>query len=351
MKQGLTLVEMAQAVQDQAEAKRDFVADTRTLEMNPDGSITVESEEVEETFTTTEHTHGQISQRLSIPLKYYRRMQSTAPQLLAENVNHWFNTNHERRMIRTLDGSARAFLSDRYRRVDNFEIAETVLPVLNEFGDGLKIVSVGLTDSRLYIKAINERVQLDVKKGDAVQAGVVISNSEIGLGSIRVEPLVFRLICLNGMISQDHSFKKYHVGRQVGESDAAMELFSDETMQADDRALLLKIRDMVRGAADVAKFTQIVDRMRDATERKIEGNPVTAVEVLGDKLNVNQEEKSGILTHLIQGGDLTAYGMMNAVTRTSQDVESYDRATELETMGSQVLSLPQATWREIAVAR
>ena len=96
---------------------------------------------------------------------------------------------------------------------------------------------------------------------------------------------------------------------------------------------------------------QIVEQMRDATERRIEGNPVTAVEVLGDKLNVNQEERSGILTHLIQGGDLTAYGMMNAVTRTSQDVESYDRATELEAMGSQVLSLPKATWREIAVAR
>ena len=259
MKQGMTLVEMAQAVQDQAEAKRDFVADTRTLEMNDDGSITVESETVE-TFTTTEHTHGQIAQRLNIPLKYYRRMQGSAPQLLAENVNHWFNTNPERRMIRTLNGSARAFLSDRYRRVDNYEIAETVFPALNEFGPGLKIMSVCLTDSRLYIKAVNERVQLDVRKGDAVQAGVVISNSEIGLGSIRVEPLVFRLVCLNGMISQDYSFKKYHVGPQVGESDAAVELFSDETREADDRVLLLKVRDMVRGAADIAKFTQIVNQ-------------------------------------------------------------------------------------------
>jgi DNA-binding phage protein len=350
MKQGLTLVEMAQAVQDQAEAKRDFVADTRSLEMNADGSITVESETVE-TFATTDHTHGQIAQRLSIPTKYYRRMQDQAPQLLAENVNHWFQNNPERRMIRTLEGRARAFLSDRYRRVDNFEIAETVLPVLSEFGDGLKIMSVGLTDSRLYIKAVNERIQLDVRKGDAVQAGVVISNSEIGLGSIRIEPLVYRLVCLNGMISQDHSFKKYHVGRQVGEDEAAMELFSDETMQADDKALLLKLRDMVRAASDIAKFTQIVERMREATERKIEGNPVTAVEVLGDKLSVNQEERSGILTHLIQGGDLSAYGMMNAVTRTSQDVGNYDRATELEAMGSQVLSLPQSSWKEIALAR
>ena len=33
-------------------------------------------------------------------------------------------------MVRTLDGKARAFLSDRYHRIDNEQIAEAVLPVL-----------------------------------------------------------------------------------------------------------------------------------------------------------------------------------------------------------------------------
>ena len=348
MKSGLTLVEMAQALQDQADKKRDFVADTRSLEMNDDGSITVEAEAVE-TFNTTEHAHGQIAQRLSIPTKYYRRMQTEAPHLLASNINHWFSENPERRMIRTLDGNARAFLSARYRRLDNAEIAEAIFPALAEFGEGLSLVSMGLTDSRLYIKAVNERVQLDIKKGDAVQAGVVISNSEIGLGSIRVEPLVYRLVCLNGMISQDHSFKKYHVGREV--DDATVELFSDETRKADDEVLLLKVRDMVRGAADIARFTQIVDRMRETTERRIEGNPVKSVEVLGDRFGMNQPEKSSVLTHLIQGGDLSQYGLLNAVTRTSQDINDYDRATEFEVMGSQVLSLPQSTWKELAFAQ
>ena len=40
-------------------------------------------------------------------------------------------------MVRTLDGEARALLSDRYHRIDNEEIAEMVLPVLMEI-EGLR---------------------------------------------------------------------------------------------------------------------------------------------------------------------------------------------------------------------
>jgi len=36
----------------------------------------------------------------------------------------------ERRMVRTLDGSTRAFLSDRYRPLDNFDLAHEVFHVL-----------------------------------------------------------------------------------------------------------------------------------------------------------------------------------------------------------------------------
>jgi hypothetical protein len=101
-------------------------------------------------------------------------------------------------MLRTLDGSMRAFLSDRYRRLDNYDLASAVLPVLKEMGEGLKIVSTELTESKMYIKVINERLELEVKQGDVVQAGMVISNSEVGMGSLKVEPLIYRLICTNG---------------------------------------------------------------------------------------------------------------------------------------------------------
>lgn len=349
MKTGKTLVQLATELERQSTAKKDFVASTAVLEMTPEGELTLESETSTNEFPVTDHAHSQIAARLDIPAKYYNRMRSVAPELLAANVNNWFHHKPERRMIRTLDGQARAFLSDRYRRLDNFDLAEAVLPILAEMGEGIEIISTELTDTRMYIKVINSRLELEVQQGDVVQAGMVISNSEIGMGSLKVEPLIFRLVCTNGMIAQDHSQKRYHVGRHAQESET-YELFRDETLKADDRAFFMKVQDTVRAAVDVAKFSTIVERMKEATQQKIEGNPVKAVEMVSQKFGFSQPESCGVLQHLIQGGDLSAYGLLNAITRTSQDVQDYDRATELERDGSRVLSLPASTWKEIALA-
>lgn len=349
MKSGKTLSELALELERQAESKKDYIASTEILEMTDNGEIALEADTRQE-FAVTEHAHTQIAARLDIPAKYYQRMRSQAPELLATNVNEWFQQKPERRMVRTLDGQMRAFLSDRYRRLDNYDLAEAVLPVLKEMGEGLKIVSTELTPSRMYIKVINESLELEVKKGDAVQAGIVISNSEVGQGSLKVEPLIFRLVCTNGMIAQDHSQKRYHVGRNAEEGEA-YELFRDETLKADDRAFFLKVQDTVRAAVNITKFATIVERMREATEQRIEGNPVKAVELVSQRFNFNTGESSGVLQHLIQGGDLSAYGMLNAITRTSQDLDDYERATDLERDGSRVLSLPASSWKEIAMAK
>ena len=50
---------------------------------------------------------------------------------------------------------------------------------------------------------------------------------------------------------------------------------------------------------------------------------------------------------MIAGGDLSQYGLSNAITRASQDVESYDRATTLEGIGWQVAAMPAAQWKEL----
>lgn len=44
---------------------------------------------------------------------------------------------------------------------------------------------------------------------------------------------------------------------------------------------------------------------------------------------------------------MSLYGLANAITRFSQDVSSYDRATELEGIGYNVLTMPNATWNRI----
>ena len=54
-----------------------------------------------------------------------------------------------------------------------------------------------------------------------------------------------------------------------------------------------------------------------------------------------------MLKYLIEGGDLSLYGLSNAVTRYSQDVESYDRATALEGIGWDVATMEAGKWRKI----
>jgi hypothetical protein len=78
--------------------------------------------------------------------------------------------------------------------------------------------STELTPTRLYLKVVTPRVQIEIQPGDIVQAGVVISNSEVGQGTLSVQPLVYRLICRNGLIAADRAMRKTHVGRM---SDAS----------------------------------------------------------------------------------------------------------------------------------
>ncbi len=349
MKNGSSLQQLAAELERQQNTKRDFIAPTTELEIMPDRDIDPEGTDFRlrvnghGAFEIEETAHEQIASRVGVPQKYYDRMKAAAPGLLATNVNHWFSHEKEKRMVRTLDGRARGFLSARYRPLDNLDMAQAVLPELN--GLKVRVESAELTPRRLYIKAVTDKVTAEIRKGDVVQAGIVISNSEIGLGSVKVEPMVFRLVCTNGMIASDHAMRKYHVGRAGSEGDFAAEFFADETRKADDRAFWLKVRDVVRGSLRKDGFDRIVNGMREATERIIDVDVVQVVETVKKQFVLSDDERGGVLAHLIKGGDLTQYGLLNAVTRTAEDVKSYDRATELERMGGDVLALGDREWK------
>ncbi len=351
MKTGRSLSEIAVELDRQQKSKRDFISDTRELKLfvpEPGNSNYKLQVNGHGEFDVSPHTHGQIANRLGIPKTYYDRMLAESPALLQWNVEHWFDNKPERRLVRTLDNGARAFLSDRYRPLDNYDLAQAVLPVLGEAD--VKFESVEVTDSRFYIKALFPKIEREVKRGDVVQSGIVISNSEIGLGALKVEPLVFRLVCLNGLISADYSQRKAHLGRAADEGEAAFELYRDVTLQADDKAFWLKVQDTVRGSLNSVQFERIVESLQRSTERQIEASPVKVVEVLAKRYQLNQNENDNVLTHLIRGADLSQYGLVNAITRASQDVASYDRATELERLGGTVLELPSNDWSVLSKA-
>jgi hypothetical protein len=200
------------------------------------------------------------------------------------------------------------------------------------------------------MKLVNPRVQADVRLGDTVQAGVLVTNSEIGLGSFSVSPLVFRLVCRNGMIRQDFAKRKYHTGARLGSDGDAHEYFRDDTVRARNEATVLEMRDLIRGSLSEAVFGKIVDNLREAAGVRIVGDPVKSVEQLHTRFNLTIDEKGSVLRALVEGGDLSMWGLANAITRVAADAPTYDRSTELESIGGQVLALSPANVRELLAA-
>lgn len=353
MKTGRSLKEVMAELDRQSRAKRDYIGPAEAFRLRDDGRTFEINHAVsgqQEVFDTSQLFHRQVASALGIPAKYYDMMSAQKPELLAENVNAWFADKTGSYMIRSMDygsGSvARALLSERYRRIDNMDIATAVLPLFAG-QEQYEVVSCEVTENRLYLKIVNHRLEMAVAPGDYVQAGVVISNSEVGLGSVSVQPLVYRLVCTNGMIVNDMGERKNHVGRTAKALEDSFHIYSDETIEAEDKAFLLKLRDVTVAAIEESRFAQVVGRLKEAADVPITGKVPEVVELTGRSYGLNQDEQDSILQYLISGGDLSQYGLSNAITRASQEVESYDRATALEGIGWQVATMTGQQWKEL----
>ena len=353
MKNGRTLVSLAQELERQIGSKQDLVVPSSLMQCSTDAGghlkMAIEGRGDGGAFGVTNLARRQLAEKLKIPFTYFERMRTEQPGLLDRNVNTWLQTDGERRMIRTLDGQVRAVLSDRYRRLDNFDLAENVLPILQRLPEA-RFESVELTETKMYLKVVTPQVKFEVAPGDVVQAGIVITNSEVGCGTLAVQPLVYRLICRNGLIASDHALRKTHVGRILQSGEESINVYRDDTLAADDKAFFLKVRDVVEAAVSEATFRQVAQKMQKTLDIKLRGDPVKAVEVLANRYTLNENERAGVLRHLIVEGDLSAYGLVNAVTHFSQDVEDYDRATEFEALGGKLIDLAPTEWKGIIEA-
>jgi hypothetical protein len=374
MKAGKSLQDLAAELERQAAARRDYIAPQGKVEAvvaeTPVGDGNVRRDVMLQginggPLAIRSYAHKQLSDVLGIPQRYYDRMASEQPELLARNINTWLRAEPEaKRMIRTVDREVRAVLSPKYRPLDNFELAQAVLPKLINLN--VQIMSSELTETRMYIKAIlpdlsddlpagmtwgnghNSIAEYGQNRAGKVVAAIVISNSEVGAGTLRIEPSVFTTWCTNLAIMKSAAMKKYHVARST-EATENWEIFRDETRQADDRAFFLKVADITDQAFDRKFFEAAVASIRAAAGNKI-GEGVDLQKFVAasvEELALPAKRESTILTYLAQGGDFSQWGLSSAITATANKVEDYEEATDLEHVGGEVLALEQGRWKRI----
>lgn len=350
---GRSLNEVIVELEKQDKAKADYIAPARGMRMHDDGQ-TFEINHLKtgesQLFDSSTILHRQIGSALNIPAKYYELMREEKPDLLARNINSWFADLDGKYMVRSFQYSdqsvGRALLSTQYRRIDNMMIAETVLPIFAG-STQYEVVETEITERKLYFKIVDHKLEADVKVGDAVQAGVIITNSEVGMGAVSVQPFLYRLVCSNGMVATELSSRKTHVGKVQDAVEGGFQIVSAETERAEDKALALRIRDSVQIAISEEMFHKAIHQLKLSTKEMIDGDPADVINLTGKVYDLNNQEKTGILRHLVEGGDLSKYGLSNAITRTSKDIKDFDRATELQGIGWEVATMEPNLWEQV----
>lgn len=366
-----TLAEIAEVLKTQADARFDVVAHSTSLRFE-DGNLMVAGAEaiitedgvtpVEVCLTPTAIFDSGIADRLDIPVRYIRKMRATtgAEALLDANINEWLTRSNKQWFVRGFKGDgadcgiARAFLSDRFNCYDNFDVLMAALAGIRDAGVEVNVVGCDLSERRMAVRIeapavqalapallANYRSPFTGQTGadnPVVFGGFILSNSETGGGAFTITPRLVVQVCKNGMTITKDALRKVHLGSKMEEG---LIRWSDDTNRKNVELVTAQARDAVTTFCDVAYVEAKIAEIEEAAGVRI-AEPTKVIEKVGKALAFSKDEQEGILGHFIQGGDITAGGVMNAVTSFAQTVLDPDRAGEIEEAGLPALALAAA---------
>jgi hypothetical protein len=363
-----TLADLAGLLRDQQARKADIVApaaairasggrliiDDSAPELGPDGvTMTAGS------YLPTEVCDQGIADKLAIPGAYLWRMREQAPGLYDANVNGWLERDERRFLIRCLrgddgDGAARAFLSDGYKFIDNLDVLMAALDGVRQSGMPAEVDGCDLTGRRMYVRVVCEAVRAlapgllgDYRSpftgargadNPVVFAGFVISNSETGCGAFTLTPRLVVQVCRNGMTITRDAIRAVHLGERLSEGVVT---WSGNTQDKTLALITAKTTDAVAAFLAPGYVQAAVAQIeRDAGHEL--ADPPEAVRTVSQRLRFTDAQQNDILTHFIRGGDITAGGMLHAVTSVAQTLPDADAACEMEAAGLRALEIAAA---------
>lgn len=328
-----TLVEK---LEKRNKAKRDFVLPASNIVLEPDDyRIKVGNEDFY--FNSTELFETQIAEKLGIPMPYFRRMKKENPQLLQENVNSWLAFNPRKKyMVRALETTAenenvgRAFLSDSYNIIDDYDVLFAALEAIKNTGVNVKIDRADVSDTRLYLHVTCPEIEIQAEAflkeylkendaaGNGIISGFILTNSEVGKGAFEIKPRAVICKCNNGLIVKDESFRRVHLGSKL---DAGEIVWSDATRKKNKELIISQVSDAVKTYLSPQYLGNMVEKIAQLNQIQLE-YPIDAVQNVCKHLSIDEKHKNEILQYFLgDSKDRTAGALLNAVTREAQNME------------------------------
>lgn len=314
-----------------------------------------------------------LANKLQIPVQFLRRMRYNRLPLYDAIVNGLLNgillhgmdpednytvgdPDERSFMVRCYKadasevGVARAFLSDKYKTIDYFDCLVAALRGVKEAGVPVEVVSCDLTERRMIVRvkatdvAVHARALLgnyrspySGKTADELPllfAGFEINDSEVGAGRFSIVPRAIFEICGNGMKIIKDAVSAVHLG---GKLDEGVVEWSEETREKEIALITSQAADAVKTFLNADYIAGVVAKFEEKAQKPVEAT--TVVKNVGKKLNFSEETIQGVFDFFARSGEITAGGVMQAVTAYAQTVDDADLAYTLENQAVEALEL------------
>lgn len=283
------------------------------------------------------HAFSQLCQRVGAPPSYVSKLPAKL-QMACLNHGIQHESSENSNLVRLADGQARALVSDRFAALDNhvvLDVLESTFKAAGRLGDvRVRAVAVGPTCSlRMTFPEHDAVVKGSPKVNDVIEVGLDLLNGELGNRSISLTPMLWRLVCLNGMRRADRQVAQRlsHIGNPERLSEAFRDavpvaIAASQGMQERMEQAVDTLIDDVLGEFDgLRAFGLTAAESRDV-----------ARDVVAERKVALPEKTSQWAEALADMRDLSAYEVMNGVTHVAQG-RGTDRRIEMEESAAKYL--------------
>jgi DNA-dependent RNA polymerase auxiliary subunit epsilon len=295
-------------------SKQDFMIHPKDVRMNSNGQLVSRDRVL--THHVTDWALGQLASKTNsgLPIRYLRKCPT---DLQAVNVNHWmqqFDYDQDNPwLFRTKTGDSnglvRGILSEKYSPFDDHEIMAILNQFFGESHANIDIKWWHKEDTGFHLRVVFDDLTTQVGttpdgSPDIHKVGLHIENSEVGKKSLRITPLVWRLVCSNGLMgwgaNQEDMFVQRHVHLRPHE-------------------MYGRVAEAIGNALKVGDAS--IERLLQAKETPVI-NPLDVIKQLSEKNKYSKEFTEKVQGAFLQEEGNSAFYVVQAFTRACQDTAS-----------------------------
>lgn len=325
----MNINELEERIKRDDESKYDFRVRAKDLFIKNEGTLARKQYPTKLGLRFSQHSFTQLLNRYNIPVRETKKSLEYDRYSVYDLINEMLDSDDSEILIRARvinnEGIIRSILSEEYSILNNSQIVNTVKENLENSRLDYNIETGYIDDNRLHL-----RITLDpttqafgkdiVGTDDIIKSGIDIINSETGRSSFRMEPLIFREVCKNGL--------KAWVGDENNERVAQRHIFIS-TKELNDL-----VREGIEGSLETA---QNVLNNFENTKKIVVNDPVKEIKRLCEEQKYSKKLTNRVVRAYGIEPVKSRYGIINAFTRGARDISNTQKL-DVETFAGRLMT-------------